>query len=1134
MSIIVVDLWFKKCNLDYFEEIKSKLEEFIKRYYISALIKGAMLFFGFGLLYAFFWIIVESFFWFPPSARAFVFWSLIAFETFLFIKFLLIPFLRFLRIHSGIDHHDASKIIGAFFPEIKDKLLNAIQLNNQPQTELVIASIQQKTIEFKYVSFKNAVRFKENLRYLKYAILPVFVIVVVYTSGGQSSFKQSFNRVIDYKTPYNPPPPFQFSILNSSLQTIEKTPFVLSVKTEGDIIPEQVEINFEDQIYFLKSISQGLFQHKFTSPSKTIKFHLSSGGVRSEQYDLEVIKAPKLLSSNLELNYPSYTKIRDKTISNFGGISVPEGTKLTWLLTALDTDRVVFVQGKKGFDFKRKGNKFSATKQIFSNLNYSLETNNAKLKSYETLSFGVQVIKDLPPTIEVQTRTNNAIDEVLFFYGQLGDDYGVSSLLLHYYPKSNPEQKQTKGIAFDDNLDFVCQFPGQLDLLPDTTYELFFEVFDNYPFPKPNSTQTKIFKYLYKSKNSIEQERLNTQKDVVLGLEKTIKSIKNQSTFVDELANQQLQKSKLTYDDQEKIKDVLNRQKEQNQILKQFNEQMRETLERFPDESEDPLKERLTKRLEEQNQRLEEDEGKLEELEDLAKKLQQEGLLEKLQKLAQQTKNKHKNLQQMLEHTKRYYISKKMEQLKNRLETLSKQQQELADDNKKELSNDQSKLNDKFAKLKNEMEELRAQNKMLNKPLTVPETQKEEESITDNLEEAKAALEQHEQNKDASQGVNALSKAKKAQNKSAQKMLQLAQLMSQSMSGGASQQLSEDIDMLRQILDNLIIFSFEQEDLMNQLNSNNSQQKSFVSHIKKQMNLKTHFEHVDDSLFVVSLRQPMISETINKQISEVYFNIDKTLNALSENEDYKAITGQQYTITATNNLASMLSDILSNLEMQMQPNPGQGQGEMQLPDIIMSQEELEKQAEQMLNGEKEGQSLDNQNQNNASERNKGKGSTSGDSSKNGGDSASDQYNDPEESSASLFHLFKQQQQLRQQLENILKREGLSEQGKSTLEFIKEIEQIIVNQGVNSEFFKRMKALKYELLKLEEAILKQGRSSKRQSQTNKKSHRRQSRLSNEEIKLLFNVEEVLDRKPLPLQQDLKKKVEYYFSKRNDQF
>ena len=122
------------------------------------------------------------------------------------------------------------------------------------------------------------------------------------------------------------------------------------------------------------------------------------------------------------------------------------------------------------------------------------------------------------------------------------------------------------------------------------------------------------------------------------------------------------------------------------------------------------------------------------------------------------------------------------------------------------MSKDQSKLNDKFAKIKDALEELRAQNKTLSKPLTVPETQKEEESITDNLEEAKARLEQHEQNKDAQQDVNALNKAKKAQNKSAQKMMQLAQLMNQSISEGASQQLGEDIEMLRQILTTFSFF----------------------------------------------------------------------------------------------------------------------------------------------------------------------------------------------------------------------------------------------------------------------------------------------------------------------------------------
>lgn len=1133
MAIFVVDLWFKKHSLDHFDEIKSKLEEFIRRYYISALIKGTMLFFGFGLLYAFFWIIIESFFWFPTTARTFVFWSLIFFETFLFSKFLLIPFLSYLRIRSGINHHDASKIIGDFFPEIKDKLLNAIQLNNQPQTEFVIASIKQKTAEFKFVSFKKAVRFGDNLKYLKYAILPFFVIVVVYTSGGQSNFKQGFGRVIDYKTPYSPPPPFKFFVLNSSLQTIEKAPFVLNVKTEGSVTPEQVEINFENQVYFLKKINQGLFQYKFTNPSKTLKFQLSSGNVRSQTYDLEVFKAPKILSSTLDLNYPSYTKIKDKSISNFGDISIPEGTKLTWALITQATDRVVFLHDQKAFDFYRKDNKFTASKQIFSDLNYSLETNNAKLQSYESLTFGVRVIKDLSPTINVRQRSNNAIDEVLFFYGQLGDDYGISSLKIHYYPTNNIELKKTKDVTFDQKLEFVFQFPGQLELIPDTAYELFFEVLDNDPFPKPNSTKTKIFKYLYKSENLIEQEHLNTQKDVVEGLEKTIKSIKNQNTLVDELTNEQIQKNKLTFNDQEKIKDILKRQREQDETLKQFNEQMQNTLEQLPDETEDSLKKTLSKRLEEQNRRLEDDESKLNELEDLAKKLQQEGLLEKLQKLGQQAKNKQKSLQQMLELTKRYYLSKKMEQLKNRLETLSNQQQELADDSKKESSNAQSKLNKMFAKIKEELEELRAQNKTLSDPFAVPESQKEEQNITKSLNESKEILEEYEQNKDFSEQAKILSKAQKKQKKSAQKMMQLAQLMSQSMSGGASQQLGEDIEMLRQILDNLLVFSFEQEGLMNQQNATIDRQKSFVSLIKKQKNLKTHFEHIDDSLFVVSLRQPMISENINQQISEVYFNIDKALNALSENKDYEALTGQQYTMTATNNLANMLSDILSSLEMKMQFSPGQGEGDMQLPDIIMSQQELEQQAQQMKNGQKEGQqNLGKQNQNNSSESGKAKGIKSGGSSKNREPSESDQYSDPEESTAFLFQLYKQQQQLRQQLEKILKSEGLLGQGKNTLESMEKIEQMIVNQGVSFELLKKIKALNYEFLKLEEAVLKQGRSSKRQAQTSKKNYRQQNNLTKEEIKLLFDIEEVLNRKPLPLRQSIKKKVEYYFSKKND--
>ena len=728
-------------------------------------------------------------------------------------------------------------------------------------------------------------------------------------------------------------------------------------------------------------------------------------------------------------------------------------------------------------------------------------------------------------------KRNESNDNAFYFYGQLSDDYGISNLEIQYYPKGDPGQNKTRNILFDDNLEFVYDFPNDLDLLPDTAYEFYFEVFDNDPFPKPNSTKTEVFTYLFKSNKSIQNEALVTQKSVVQGLEKSVKSVKNQNNLIDQFTKEQLQKDKLSFNDKEKISALLRRQQQQDDILRRFNKQMEKTLKEFSEESPDPLKEELIKRIQEQNQRLKEDEMKLQELEQLAKKIQQEGLMEKLKKLGQQSKNKQRSLQQMLELTKRYYVSKKAEQLKRSLEELADKQQSLSNNHTKKQHQDkydQDELNKTFAKIKDALDDLRKQNNSLKTPLSIPDTQNEEDSIQNDQQDASNLLEQSQNTTNPTKSDQQKGQAQKAQKKAAQKMRQLAHQMSQNMAGGASKQNSEDAETLRQILDNLLVFSFEQEGLMNRVVNANTQEILTQKPIKKQMNLKTHFEHIDDSLFMVSLRQPMISESINKEISDVYFNIDKALNSLSENRNYEATAAQQYAITSTNNLANMLSDILDKLEMQLQPSPGQGDGEMQLPDIIMSQEDLQKQAEEMMNGKKEGKQKPGKQ--GEKPKGQGKGEEPGSSSKNGRESG--QYSDPEESGQSLFELYKQQQKLRQALERALEKEGLSGQGKAALESIKKIEQMIVNQGVSSRLIKKMQALNYEFLKLNEAALNKGQSSKRQSQTNKRRFTQGERLTKEEIKRLFNSDEILNRKPLPLRKNIKKKVERYFNAKDD--
>ena len=397
-----------------------------------------------------------------------------------------------------------------------------------------------------------------------------------------------------------------------------------------------------------------------------------------------------------------------------------EGTKLTWKFLTKSTDTITFFNQNSVLYFNKYDNKFTLSKQVFTDLLYDINTNNDQLKNFETLSYEARIIKDRPPLIDVQQRVANSIEEELYFYGQISDDYGISSLQVHYYPVGKTNLKTIKSISFNETFDFTYQFPVGLDLLSDTSYELFFEVIDNDPFLGPNKSRSKIFTFLSKSENALKEKQLNEQKELVDDLENTFNTFEKQQELVDDFTKQQLQKERLNYNDQEKTQDIINRQKKQDEMIKRFNEQMKKTLEQFPDETPDTFKKNLSERIEEQNKRLEENEKTVEELEELAKQMKQEELLDKLQKLGQQTKNKQKSLEQMLELTKRYYVSKKSEQLKSKLEDLSQEQTKQAEKSKNNKSEDQSKLNQNFNDISKELEELRKQNNSLSKPFDFP------------------------------------------------------------------------------------------------------------------------------------------------------------------------------------------------------------------------------------------------------------------------------------------------------------------------------------------------------------------------------------------------------------------------------
>ena len=489
--------------------------------------------------------------------------------------------------------------------------------------------------------------------------------------------------------------------------------------------------------------------------------------------------------------------------------------------------------------------------------------------------------------------------------------------------------------------------------------------------------------------------------------------------------------------------------------------------------------------------------------------------MEKMEQFKQNAKNQTKSLEQLVELTKKYYVQKKAEQLKDKLDKLSKKQEDLSNKEKENNFEKQEEINNEFDKIQEDLKDLDKENKELKKPLDISIDKEQEKSIDEDLKKASGELQKS--NKE---------KAKPKQKSAAKKMNQMSQKMEQGMEQGEMEQLEEDVAMLRQILDNLLAFSFTQEDVMAKFKRVSIGSPTFNKNLKIQQDLKLQFKHIDDSLFAMSLRNPKIGENITKEIGNALYNMDKSLETLADAQIPKGVSHQQYTISSANKLADFLTEILNNMQMSMssmgagKPKPGQGEG-MQLPDIIKKQDGLgDKMKDGIKKGQKPGEGKEGKKGNESGKT--GADGPKGENGENGEDGEGD--------AKAIMEIYKEQKQLREALQNELDKKGLGGNGQNALDQMKQIEKQLLNKGFKNETLQKILNVKQELLKLNTALQQQGQENKRQSQTNKKEFSNQSKPLPSALLDYLNSIEILNRQSLPLRTNFNQKVQEYFNKK----
>lgn len=1118
-----------------YKNIALKLNQFTRKYYINELIKGTIFFLSLGFLYLFFILFLEYFLWLKPGARTVLFWLFVCVEVFLLIKFIVFPVSKLIGFRKGISLQESSKIIGNHFPEVQDKLLNVLQLNeNSGESDLILASINQKSKELAPISFVKAIDFKQNKKYLKLAIIPFLIWVISLFTGVNESLTQSLNRVVHHRTSYIPPAPFSFFLVNSDLQVIQGKPIRISVKTVGNTVPNEAKIIFKNQQYYLENKGNSTFSYLFSDVQEPINFYIEANGVQSQNYQINVIGTPTIQNISLKIKYPNYLGRGNEIIKNSGNLTVPEGTLITWRVQTIQTDSLAFSNDQKRVYFKNISNgNFEFTKKIKTALNYQISSSNKNLYDYEKLQFSVDVIKDEYPLISVNSNIDSISRGTAQFAGQISDDYGLKKLQLIYYDEENSEQTQIFDIPItkESIQTFFYQLPDGLNLQKGLNYEMYFQVFDNDAVNGNKSAKSNVFKYRKKTEKEVEEELLKEQKYTINDLENSIQKQKKEQVQLETIQQDLQNKKSINWNDKKKIENFIKRQQQYKKMMQRQTDKLQENLDEKKEENDNlqEKKEDLKERIKELK-KLEKQQKLLDEIQKIAEKLNKEDLVKKAKELAQQNKQQQRSLEKMLELVKRFYVEQKTMQIASKIEELSKEQEVL----EKKVENTleaQKEIKNKFNEIKKELEDLGKDNEKLKEPMELPDVEDEKDEIDKELKKSEEELQNQKQ-----------SEAKKSQKQSSKKMKEMSAKMQKAMLEMEGESMEENMDDLRKVLENLVVFSFEQEQLMTKFNETSTSHPDFGKDLKKQNRIKTYFEHIDDSLYVLSIRLPKISTKIQDDLSSVHYNLNQSLENFSENRFSQGVSNQRYVLTATNNLADYLSNILNSMQNSMSMKMGKGkksnsQG-FSLPDLIKKQGDLSKKMQEgMKKGQKKGKGKEGENPENngkpGKKGEKGKEGQGGKSGEGGKKQGEGKGNSNEDLDGELYEIFKQQAQLRQELQDALKEGEEGKSGENTahkkvLKTMEDLENQILEKGFNAGTLQKMQQLNYELLKLDKAALEQGKDKKRKSTGNKKEYEKNKIKALEFKKLFYNQTEILNRQSLPLQQNYKRKVRAYFS------
>lgn len=1070
-----------------FDRLLEQLDAFIRKYYMNELIRGVAVFIGVFVLTFLVVIGLEFIGRFNSYVRAVLFFGFVLTNLFVLVKYFIGPLLRLKSIGKRMDRKTAAMYVGRFFPDISDRLLNTLQLEDQSHSlnlELISASVAQRSKTLSVFAFTDAVDYSENKRYYVRASV-LFSIAVLLAVVIPSLYTEGTARVVNFSKEFVPVAPFNFNGLREVYKVEEGMDLKIDVQLSGQSIPEKLFVEYESGFYVMEKVGRNSFSYVIPKVKGSFNFVIKGGEFSSKTSNVVVI--PKTFIGKLEasLLYPKYLNRKQDRTDNAFDLSVPEGTLIDWSVFVKNSssNRIIGFGKSKIFDAEGFSFRSEARESGF----YKLLMFNSLTKSVDSSFIKLDVIKDRFPTIDVREELDSVKSRVRLFKGRVEDDYGLGALRFHYsifnekgvVRSESTVVKSVKGTAedFDYGIDFSKE-----SLNVGERIDYWFSISDNDGVNGSKTVRSQVFSYRVPSltelldKRDRENQALN--KDLNKVLNRTAEFKKN----VDRLKKESMNSKSNDWKSKSALEKLQLDQQSIQKDLQRLNNELKEAIEEK--EQLNQMDQQLLEKqqlLEELLKELMDDELKdlLDKIEELMKNNLQDNMQEEIENLSQTAEEKNKQLDRAMEMLKRLQVNEKIDDIEKMLEELSKKQDDLAKEmeegksSKEELKQKQEKLADDFEKIKEELKDVYEKNKELEKPLSISEQNQLKNEIDQQQENAENKASQGNKKKASEEGKKAASGMKK-----------MADELNQMQEDANKQQQGEDIESLRRVLKNLMELSFEQEDVMYGFEKVKDMDPKYKSLGRRQRMIIDDTKQVKDSLEALARRQPKIATFIDKELREIKANHSQGLEHIDEHRKRELMASQQSVMTGYNNLALMLNESLQQMQQQMQqmsessgsgscnkpgakgrPKAGEGMGTQDMKQMLKNQ------LEQMQKGSNPG------------------GQKPGNAPGQGTQGQGQGGLMPGMGNKEISKMAAEQgliRELLEQLRNELNKDGQGK-GNQLNALIKELEQQqkdLINKNLTPQMINRQKEILTRLLESEKALMERGFEEKRESKSGK--------------------------------------------------